>query len=130
MDSEEVEIERGETGIRILLFLLFAVIFRLGTVVLAAVVVFELLYALITRRPPNDRVRSFANRTLSYLYRITRYLTNRTLSYLYRITRYLTYNQSEVPFPFSDFPPEVEPSPPASSIEASGDTSGGAERAD
>lgn len=115
MDSEEVEIERGETGIRILLFLLFAVISRLGTVLLAAVVVFELLYALITRRPPNDRVRSFANRTLSYLY---------------RITRYLTYNQSEVPFPFSDFPPEVEPSPPASSIEASGDTSGGAERAD
>ncbi len=44
------------------------------------------------RRPPNNRVRSFANRTLSYLY---------------RITRYLTYNQSKVPFPFSDFPPEV-----------------------
>ena len=115
MDSEEVEIERGETGIRILLFLLFAVIFRLGTLVLAAVVVFELLYALITQRPPTDRVRSFANRILTYLY---------------RITRYLTYNQSEVPFPFSDFPPEVEPSPPASSIEASGDTSGGAERED
>jgi len=37
---------------------------------------------------------------------------------------------SEVPFPFSDFPAEVEPSPPASSIETSGDTSGGAERAD
>jgi hypothetical protein len=115
MDSEEGEIGRGETGIRILLFLLFAVIFRLGTVVLGAVVVFELLYALITRRLPNDRVRSFANRTLSYLY---------------RISRYLTYNQREVPFPFSDFPAEVEPSPTARSIEASGDTSGGAERAD
>jgi len=114
MDSEQIEIGRGETGIRILLFLLFAVIFRLGTLVLGAVVVFELLSALITRRPPNDRVRSFANRALSYLY---------------RISRYLTYNQSELPFPFSDFPSEVEPSPPASSLGPPGDPSGGAQRA-
>jgi hypothetical protein len=97
MEAEDTIIERSQTGIRILLSLLFVVIFRVTSVVLAVVVVFELLSALITRQPPSDRVRSFANRTLSYLY---------------AVTRYLTYNQAEVPFPFSDFPREVEPIPP------------------
>jgi len=97
MEAEETTIERRQTGIRILLALLFLVIFRVTSVVLAVVVVFELLYALITRQPPSDRVRRFANRTLSYLY---------------AVSRYLTYNQAEVPFPFLDFPREVEPIPP------------------
>ncbi len=97
MEAEDTIIERSQTGIRILLALLFVVIFRVTSVVLAVVVVFELLHALITRQPPSDRVRSFANRTLSYLY---------------AVTRYLTYNQAEVPFPFSDFPREVKPIPP------------------
>ncbi len=97
MEAEETTIERRQTGIRILLALLFMVIFRVTSVVLAVVVIFELLYALITRQPPSDRVRGFANRTLSYLY---------------AVTRYLTYNQAELPFPFSDFPREVEPIPP------------------
>ena len=97
MESEDTIIERSQTGIRILLALLFMVIFRVTSVLLAVVVLFELLYALITRQPPSDRVRSFANRALSYLY---------------AVTRYLTYNQAELPFPFSDFPREVEPIPP------------------
>ncbi len=97
MEAEDTIIERSQTGIRILLALLFLVIFRVTSVVLAVVVVFELLHALITRQPPSDRVRGFGNRTLSYLY---------------AVTRYLTYNQAELPFPFSDFPREVEPIPP------------------
>ena len=101
METEETIIERSQTGIRILLSLLFVVIFRVTSVVLAVVVVFELLYALVTRQPPSDRVRSFANRTLSYLY---------------SVTRYLTYNQAEVPFPLSDFPREVDPVPPVETV--------------
>jgi hypothetical protein len=49
---------------------------------------------LVTTRPPSERVRRFANRVLSYLY---------------HIVRYLTYNEPELPFPFSDFPPQLEP---------------------
>jgi len=94
MQVNGTQIERKETGIRILLTLLFVVILSVAESVLGVVILFELAFALITRQPPGERVRRFANRTLSYLY---------------HIVRYLTYNESEPPFPFSDFPPELEP---------------------
>jgi hypothetical protein len=98
MPADNTPIERKETAIRILLTLLFVVIVeRVIDAVLAVVILFELVYALITRRPPGERVRRFANRTLSYRY---------------RITRFLTYNEPEPPFPFADFPSEVEPPAP------------------
>lgn len=97
MQNDETPIERKETGIRILLSLLFGVIAHVVGTVLGVVVLFELGFVLITKRPPSERVRLFANRTLSYLY---------------HVVRYLTYNAPEPPFPFSDFPPELEPSAP------------------
>jgi hypothetical protein len=98
MPTDNIPIDRKETAIRILLTLLFVVIVeRIIDAVLAVVILFELVYALITRRPPGERVRRFANRTLSYLY---------------RIMRFLTYNEPEPPFPFADFPSEVEPPAP------------------
>ncbi|MFQ5930765.1 MAG: DUF4389 domain-containing protein [Acidobacteriota bacterium] len=95
MQVEEIQLERKETAIRILLSLLFWAILEVVKAVLGAIVLFELAFALITKRPPSDRVRQFANRALSYHY---------------RILRYLTYNEPDWPFPFSDFPPQVEPS--------------------
>jgi Domain of unknown function (DUF4389) len=98
MPTDNTPIDRKETAIRILLTLLFVVIVeRIIDAVLAVVILFELVYALITRRPPGARVRRFANRTVSYLY---------------RIMRFLTYNEPEPPFPFADFPSEVEPPAP------------------
>lgn len=88
------EIPRKETGYRIALTLLFAIISGVVRTVLALIVVFDLLFALITRRPPGPRVRTLANRITTYHY---------------RVLRYLTYNESEVPFPFSDFPEPLEP---------------------
>lgn len=99
MDYDEPEIERGETGIRILFTLLFWLIARVVGSVLALLVFFELIYTLVTCRLPGPRVRSFANRTVAYLY---------------RITRYVTYTDAHAPFPFRDFPPAVEPPCPAS----------------
>lgn len=96
MPVEHVPIERKETAIRILVTLLFVVIAELVIeIVLGVVILFDLAYTLITTQPPPERVRHFANRTISYLY---------------RILRYITYNDTERPFPFSDFPVEVEPS--------------------
>ncbi len=92
-DFDDGEIERGETGIRILLTLLFVMVAAAIEAVLAVVVVFELAWTLITRQPPNDWVRDLANRVIAYYY---------------RIGRYLTYNDSHVPFPFSPFPPALE----------------------
>ncbi len=97
MSAIVTEIERKDTGIRMLLTLLFVVILHAVEVVLAVTVLFSLAVALITKRPPGEQVRSFANRTLSYLY---------------RIVRYLTYNEHQAPFPFADFPREVEPLAP------------------
>ena len=94
--EEPVVLERGETGMRILVTLLFFVITRIVGIVLAIVVVYELLWTLITREPPQERVRQFANRTLAYLY---------------ESVRWMTYNRAREPFPFEDFPPEVDPIP-------------------
>jgi hypothetical protein len=92
--DEPGEIDRADTGIRLLLTLLFILIARVGETVLVAVIVFELLFTLATKQPPSLRVRQFANRLIAYLY---------------RIARYLTYNEGAAPFPFRDLPPEVEP---------------------
>ncbi len=91
---EGAEIPRVDTGIRILLTILFAVVANVLRAVTVAIVFFDLLWALITRRAPSVRVRDFANRVIAYYY---------------RLNRYLTYNEATVPFPFSPFPPALEP---------------------
>lgn len=92
--SEGEPIERSDTGIRILLTLLFVIVTRVIETVLLVVILFELAFTLVTRRYPGASVRHFANRVISYFY---------------RIARYLTYNEDEAPFPFRELPPEVEP---------------------
>lgn len=87
-------IDRGATGIRILLTLLFAVISRVIELLLTVIVVFELGFVLVTQQPPSRKIRDFANQVCTYLY---------------RLTRYLTYNEAEPPFPFTDFPEALEP---------------------
>ncbi len=95
MRSEEVEIERGDTLVRIVLTLLFALVAGVVEIVLRVLVAFSLIYALVLRKPPSQRVRGLANRIVAYNY---------------RIYRYLTYNEPVAPFPFTDFPTEIEPS--------------------
>ena len=101
MENEDQEIERGETAIRALYTLLFIIITRVVETVLLVVILFELVYTLITQSPPSKGVRGFANRTLSYFY---------------RIGRYLTYNDTQPPFPFTDLPDEVEEIGPAGAV--------------
>lgn len=88
-ETHEQQIARGETGVRILLALLFFVIFRLVEAVLILVVVFGLGFALVTQREPTETVKRFASRVLAYAV---------------EIVRYLTYNDDSVPFPFREFP--------------------------
>ncbi len=92
--SEDLEIDRVDTLLRIL----YSVLFMLGLGVLESViyvlVAFQLGYSLITQSPPSERVGEVANRLVAYYY---------------RVLRYLTHTDPERPFPFSDFPPPVEP---------------------
>lgn len=95
VSARENEIDRKDTGVRILLTILFVLIASAIETVLGLIVLFELVWSLLTRQPPGERVRALANRIVAYYY---------------RIGRYLTYNESRVPFPFSDFPEALEAS--------------------
>jgi hypothetical protein len=91
---EEGWVDRSETGIRALKTLLFFIVARVLETVLAVVIVFELIWTLITGREPSHAVRHFASRVLAYLV---------------EIVRYLTYNDDQAPFPFREFPGDPEP---------------------
>jgi hypothetical protein len=93
LPGEDEHIPRRETGLRIVLTILFVIIGGLLETLLAGIVIFELIVALGTQRKPSARVRELANRVISYYY---------------RVGRYVTYNDSRVPFPFSDFPEALE----------------------
>ncbi len=93
METERPEIERTDTGLRILYSLLFWLIARVLGAVLGLLIVFDLLYTLVTGQLPPERLREFGNRIMTYFY---------------RIGRYLSYNESALPFPFSEFPAEIE----------------------
>lgn len=91
--SNDTYIERKDTGIRIILSAIFLLIAEVSKIILGLLTLFALGWTLITRQPPNAQVRRFANRVVSYQY---------------HVFRYLTYNEETRPFPFSDFPAEVE----------------------
>ncbi len=93
METERPEIERTDTGLRILYSLLFWLIAGVLRAVLGLLIVFDLLYTLVTGQLPPERVREFGNRIIAYFY---------------RIGRYLTYNESALPFPFAEFPADIE----------------------
>jgi hypothetical protein len=77
---------------------------------LFVVILFELLYTAITKLPPSVGIRRFANRTVTYFY---------------RIGRYLTYNECAPPFPFMDLPEELEEPQPLVPASAERDTEPG-----
>ena len=94
MNIEATVISRGATGKRILFTILFIIIARLVTAVLGFVVLFELVFAFITKQPPSERVTRFAHRMVRYGY---------------EIGQFVTYNEEQMPFPFDDFPSGTEP---------------------
>jgi hypothetical protein len=91
----EPEIDRRDTGIRVLLTILLAIVTEIISSIVGLIVVFSLIWSFVTRRAPGDGLRNAANRLITYDY---------------RIARWLTYNEGEIPFPFSDFPDALEPS--------------------
>lgn len=92
--EQEQPIERKETGIRILLTLLFVIILRAVDVVFGVIVFFQLAFTLVTKRRPGDQVARFANRIITYVV---------------QLLQYVTYQDEQRPFPFSDFPAESTP---------------------
>lgn len=89
--SVKESVKTRSTWIRGLYMLLFALIFSLAELVLAAVAVFQFGSVLLTRRT-NDNLLAFG-RSLSL--------------YICQIARYVTFNQEERPFPFSPWPKDT-----------------------
>jgi len=93
-----MDLTRSRIGIRCLYSLLFFFIHEIVKTLVAVTTVFQCVYLLITREPC-EPVRRFANQLSTYAY---------------RTLRYLTFNETDRPFPFREFPPELEP--PAAEI--------------
>ena len=87
-------VSRKQIGIRLLYTILFLVVLGIVIVMVKVVVVFQFIYFFSTRKP-NESVRQFSNKMSTYGY---------------RIFRYITLNESQRPFPFTEFPQELEPS--------------------
>ncbi len=71
---------------------MFIIIFEIVKNILSLIVLFQYAHLFIT----------------SSYSRPVKQFSNRLSSYAYRIMRYLTLNESTLPFPFTNFPEELE----------------------
>jgi hypothetical protein len=91
-DESQVTITRKRIAIRLLYTLLYVAIFEVVKTIILLTTIFEYFFLLITLRH-NEPARNFANQAATYGY---------------RLMRYLTLNENQRPFPFSEFPAEIE----------------------
>ena len=85
-------VTRVQIALRLLYTLVFLFIFGILKAIVCLISIFEVFYLFITLQP-SEPVRLFANKVVTYAY---------------RVARYITLNENLRPFPFSDFPGEME----------------------
>ncbi len=91
-------ISRGKIGIRLIFTLLFLVILSLMHFLIQMIALIQYVVLLITRSY-SEPLRS---------------LSNKAAVYVYKLVRYITLNENTRPFPFTEFPREMEsPEDPA-----------------
>ena len=88
----QITTSRKQVAIRLLYTLLYVAIFELVKTIVLLITLFEYFFLLITLQH-NEPARTFANKVATYGY---------------RVMRYLTLNENQRPFPFADFPAEIE----------------------
>jgi hypothetical protein len=91
-EESPVTASRKQVAIRLLYTLLYVAIFEIVKTIILLTTIFEYFFLLITLRH-NEPARAFANKAATYGY---------------RVMRYLTLNENQRPFPFSEFPAEIE----------------------
>jgi len=89
---EEAKTPRKQIGIRFLYTLLYLVVLEVLKVVVQISVILQFIYLLITQKY-SEPLRNFSNKLAAYAY---------------RVMRYATLNENFRPFPFNDFPTEME----------------------
>lgn len=89
---QDTTITRKSVGIRLLYTLLYLVVFEILKTIIQIVALFQFVYLLISKTY-NERARTFSNKVVTYAY---------------KVMRYVSLNDNNRPFPFSDFPVEME----------------------
>ena len=89
---EDTRPSRGAIGLRLLYTILYLIVFEILKLVIQVTVLFQYVYLLITR---------------SYSVPLVNF-SNKAATYAYKVMRFVTLNENVRPFPFSDFPPEME----------------------
>lgn len=92
-DQPQEPASRSQIGIRLLFTILFLPIYGICNALVVLTTLFQFAMLFITRKH-SEPVRTFANRVISYAY---------------RVWRYFSLNSSQRPFPFAEFPEEMEP---------------------
>lgn len=83
---------RKHIAVRFLYTILFFIVFEILKIIIQSIVLFQYAYLFVTKKH-NTPVRNFSNKVITYAYKVLRYLT-------------LTENMR--PFPFHEFPEEME----------------------
>ena len=83
---------RKQIAIRFLYTLLFLIVFEIVKVIIQITVLFQYVYLFATMGH-SDPVRRFSNKVAVFAY---------------RVIRYVTLNENTRPFPFADFPQEMD----------------------
>lgn len=83
---------RKKISIRLLYTVFFLIVFEILKIIVQVAVLFQYVYLFITKSYSNP-VRRFSNKVSFYAY---------------RVMRYVTLNENTLPFPFADFPEEMD----------------------
>jgi len=90
MDSKTFP--RKKILVRLLYTVFFFIIFEILKTIIQVSVLFQYVYLLISKTY-SEPVRNF---------------TNKVSIYAYKVLRYVALNENEKPYPFNDFPQEIE----------------------
>lgn len=85
-------VTRGKIGVRLLLTLLFLVILSIMNFIIQMIALVQFVILLITKSY-SEPLRPFSNKVAVYVY---------------KLIRYITLNENARPFPFTEFPHELE----------------------
>jgi len=92
-DQPQEPLSRSQIACRLAFTLLILPITAICNLLIVLTTLFQFLLLLITLKH-SEPLRAFANRVISYVY---------------RLWRYISLNSSRRPFPFAEFPAELEP---------------------
>ncbi len=92
-EQAQEPVSRRQIAIRLLYTIIFLPIYAICNMLVVLTTVFQFALLFITQQH-SEPVRTFANRVVSYAY---------------RVWRYVSLNSSQRPFPFAEFPEDVEP---------------------